>query len=131
MLKDFSRCLRLLLILGAGSSLWFAPYATGQSDAAVVLGRVVDQSGMSVDGAQVELVDIDRDNTITAKTQTTGFYSFLNVKPGHYRMQVSASGFRTINLTSLTINIQDNLEENFKLAVGSVSESVTVEAKSG
>lgn len=131
MLKDFSRCLRLLLILGAGSSLWFAPYATGQSDAAVVLGRVVDQSGMSVEGAQVELVDIDRENTITAKTQTTGFYSFLNVKPGHYRMQVSASGFRTINLTSLTINIQDNLEENFKLAVGSVSESVTVEAKSG
>ena len=32
-----------------------------------------------------------------------------------------------VNVTGLTVNVQDHLEQNFKLAVGSVSESVTVE----
>ena len=45
-------------------------------------------------------------------------------------MEVSADGFRIINVTGLTVNVQDHLEQNFKVVIGSISESVTVDAGS-
>jgi hypothetical protein len=42
-------------------------------------------------------------------------------------MAVTAAGFKVVNVTDVTINVQDHLEQNFTLVVGSVSESITVE----
>ena len=36
-------------------------------------------------------------------------------------------GFKLLRLTDLTVNVQDNLERNFRLEVGPVSDSVTVQ----
>ena len=41
-------------------------------------------------------------------------------------MEVTAAGFKVVNVTGVTVNVQDHLEQNFKLVVGSVSESITV-----
>lgn len=43
-------------------------------------------------------------------------------------MEVTAAGFKVVNVTGIVVNVQDHLEQNFKLAVGSVSESITVES---
>ncbi len=43
-------------------------------------------------------------------------------------MEVIAAGFRVVNVTGVTVNVQDHLEQNFKLVVGSISESMTVTA---
>jgi hypothetical protein len=88
----------------------------------------VDPSGLSVAGAHVKLVDIDRDTSTTAATNNSGLYTFASVRPGRYRMEVDAAGFRMVNVTGLTLNVQDHIEQNFRLQVGSVAESVTVEA---
>ena len=98
-----------------------------QVETATVSGQVSDPSGLSVSGAQVNLVDIDRDTAMTTTTNSSGLYTFASVHVGRYRMEVRAPGFRVINFTGLTINVQDHLEQNFKLTVGSVSESITVE----
>jgi hypothetical protein len=42
-------------------------------------------------------------------------------------MAVMAQGFKVVNVTGVTVNVQDHLEQNFKLVMGSVSESITVE----
>jgi hypothetical protein len=89
----------------------------------------VDPSGLNLTGAQVKLVDIDRDTSTSTKTNNSGLYTFLSMKPGRYRMEVSVAGFRVINVTGLTVNVQDHLEQNFKLVVGSIAESVTVESQ--
>ena len=102
--------------------------ALAQMETATVSGQVVDPTGLSVTGAKVKLVDIDRDAVSTTTTSNSGLYTFPSVKPGRYRIEVSAGGFRAVNVTGLTVNVQDHLEQNFKLLVGSVSESVTVEA---
>jgi hypothetical protein len=102
--------------------------AYAQMETATISGQVVDPTGLSVTGAQVKLVDIDRDAISTTTTSNSGLYTFPSVKPGRYRMEVAAAGFRVVNVTGLTVNVQDHLEQNFKLLVGSVSESVTVEA---
>jgi len=101
--------------------------ALAQLETATVSGQVLDPSGLSIAGAQVKLVDIDRDTSTNTSTNNSGLYMFPSVKPGRYRMEVTAAGFKLVNATDLTVNVQDHLEQNFKLAVGSVSESVTVE----
>jgi hypothetical protein len=114
-------CLLLLLISLAANS------ALGQLETATVSGQVVDPSGSTITKAQVKLVDIDRDSSAGATTNGSGLYTFQSVRPGRYRMEVTAAGFKVVDVTGLTVNVQDHIEQNFKLAVGSVSESVTVE----
>jgi hypothetical protein len=114
-------CFLLLLVSLAANSVF------AQLETATVSGQVVDPSGLSITGAQVSLVDIDRDTTTGTTTTPSGLYTFPSVRPGRYRMQVTAAGFKVVNVTGMTVNVQDHLEQNFKLAVGSVSESITVE----
>jgi hypothetical protein len=97
-----------------------------QVETATVSGQVVDSSGLRVAGARINLVDIDRDTMVAAATDNSGIYRFPSVHPGRYRMQVTANGFRVIDVTNLIINVQDHLEQNFRMTVGSVSESITV-----
>src|SRR5712671_4552474 len=93
--------------------IWCSSTASAQTEAATVRGRVADSSGAMVPSATVRLIDIDRGRGSQAISDNSGFYSFANVRPGHYRMQVQKDGFRIIHLTNLTVNVQDNLEENF------------------
>ena len=105
-----------------------ANFTWAQSEAATVSGQVVDPSGLNITGAQVKLVDIDRDTSAGATTNNSGLYTFPSVRPGRYRIAVTAAGFKVVNVTGVTVNVQDHLEQNFKLVVGSISESMTVMA---
>jgi hypothetical protein len=102
--------------------------ALAQLETATISGQVVDPSGLGLTGAHVKLVDIDRDTTTSAATNNSGLYTFASVRPGRYRLEVNAAGFRMVNVTGLTLNVQDHIEQNFRLQIGSVAESVTVEA---
>jgi hypothetical protein len=104
-----------------------ANFTWAQSETATVSGQVVDPSGLNVTGAQVKLVDIDRDTSTSTTTNNSGLYTFPSVRPGRYRMAVTAAGFKVVDVTGVTVNVQDHLEQNFKLVVGSMSESITVE----
>jgi hypothetical protein len=104
-----------------------ANFTWAQSETATVSGQVIDPSGLNITGAQVKLVDIDRDTSTGVITNSTGLYTFPRVRPGRYRMEVTATGFKVVNVTGVTVNVQDHLQQNFKLVVGSISESITVE----
>jgi Carboxypeptidase regulatory-like domain/TonB dependent receptor len=103
-------------------------FTWAQSETATVSGQVVDPSGLNISGAQVKLVDIDRDTSISVTTNSTGLYMFPSVRPGRYRMAVTSAGFKVVDVTDLIVNVQDHIEQNFRLQVGSVAESVTVTA---
>lgn len=115
------RCVLLALTV-AGSAI-------AQTDSGTVSGRVVDPSGLSIAGAQISLISIDQDTRTSTTTNGAGLYTFHGVRPGRYRIEVSAPGFKVVNVTGLVVNTQANLEQNFALSIGSVSESITVEAK--
>src|SRR5258708_7053748 len=115
-------CFLLLLVSLAANS------ALAQLETATLSGQIVDPSGLSIPAAQVKLVDIDRGTTASAVTNPSGLYTFPSVRPGRYRMEVTAAGFKVINVTGLIVNVQDQIEQNFRLQVGSVAESVTVSA---
>jgi hypothetical protein len=123
--RPLAHCLCLWLLFSL-----VADFTWAQSETATVSGQVVDPSGLNLTGAHVKLVDIDRDTSTNTKTNNAGLYTFPSVKPGRYRMEVSVTGFRVVNVTGLTVNVQDHLEQNFKLVIGSISESISVDAGS-
>ena len=102
--------------------------AHAQTETATIYGSVIDPSGAVVPSATVRLIDVDRGTETDLTTGNRGFYSFPNVRPGHYRMEVEKSGFKLVRLDGLTVNVQDNLERDFRLELGTASESVTVKA---
>lgn len=100
--------------------------ASAQTDSGTITGRVTDSSGAVLVGAQVTLTSIERGTVAHANTNDSGIYVLPSVSPGRYNLSVSHAGFRQVDLTNIAVNVQSDIEQNFKLSVGSVSESVTV-----
>ena len=102
--------------------------ALGQSELATVFGRVTDPSGAVIKEASVEIRNVETGVTVVRLTNSDGLYAAPSVYPGHYLISVRKAGFRTVTLTNLTLNVQDNVVRNFELQVGSAAESITVTA---
>ena len=102
--------------------------AYGQAETGTIYGSVTDPSDAVVPSATVRLIDVDRGSDTEVTTGNSGLYTLASVRPGHYQMEVEKTGFKLFRLTEITVNVQHNLEQNFKLALGSASETITVEA---
>src|SRR6201996_5218350 len=122
--STFRAVLALLFSVVTG----FSSITRAQSASASIGGTVTDPTGFVIAGATVRLIDADRGTQTEVATGHGGFYNFANVRPGHYRMEIEKTGFKLSRLTGVTVNVQDNLEQDFRLVVGPVSDSVTVEA---
>ncbi len=57
----------------------------------------------------------------------SGEYSLANLPPSSYRIEVEKPGFKKLIKPGVILHVQDALEINFEMALGSVSETVTVE----
>src|SRR5579864_5578065 len=115
---------RLLIFLGV--LIMAAPTALSQTESATVSGRVTDASGSVVPGTEVQLQSTERGTSQQALSNQAGIFSFPSVQPGQYHMTIRKTGFRQIEFVGLVVNVQDHIEKNFQLQVGSVAESVTV-----
>jgi hypothetical protein len=109
-------------------SFQLVPSALAQSELATVFGRVTDQSGAVVPEAEVEIKNVETGLSVVRTTNSDGLYSLPSLHPGHYLISIRKPGFKTVTLTELTLNVQDNVARNFQLQVGSISESITVTA---
>jgi len=108
--------------------LCFASGAMGQTETATVSGLITDDTGAVVPGAEVKLQSVERGTVGSATTNNAGIYVFASVHPGQYQITVHKPGFKQVDLLGMIVNVQDHIEQNFRLQIGSVAESVTVNA---
>jgi len=113
---------RTALLLCCALSSWAQLY-TGS-----VTGIVTDPSGASVPGAEVSLVDIDRDTHSAAKTDGTGRYLFRSLPPGNYSLQVDASGFQSYDMPKIVLDVNATVTGNANLQLSGQEKGVTVES---
>jgi hypothetical protein len=106
--------------------LAMAPRSAAQTELAGVSGRVTDPSGAVIVDAEVEIKNVETNISTTVKTNSDGLYTIPSLHPGHYLINVRRPGFKSVTVTELTLNVQDNVVRNFALQVGSVSETVTI-----
>src|SRR5437016_10654155 len=114
-------------------ALGFALLGTAQRADAQVLfgsvsGTVTDQSGAGVPKAHVTLINKATSIQREADTDDSGHYTITDMPPGNYDLKVTASGFKPLTQTNLTVAANTVMNGDAKLKVGAISEQVTVEA---
>ena len=93
-----------------------------------ITGYVRDKSGAVLAGASVSILQTDTGYTRTATTDAAGQYSFLALPPGHYKLTASLDKFQRGVIDNVNLNVNDALHLDFSLQVGSVVESISVQA---
>src|ERR1700730_6496018 len=82
-------------------------------------GTVADPSGSSVIGATIQLTDLDNNATRTATTDSSGTFSFKQLNPGVYKVEVSKDGFKTHVEERVNILVATPTELDVHLELGS------------
>jgi len=106
----------------------FCAFAAAQNPAATLTGFVYDPSGASVPKATVTLTAVDTGVQFRTESNGAGIYRFSGLIPGTYNVNVSKNGFESFAQEGLKIHVGETVTLNFTLSVGSVSNTITVEA---
>lgn len=99
---------------------------TAQIGGGTVSGVVVDPKGAAVPGASVTVTAVSTNGTRSTVSGDSGRFVVTALAPGAYRVKVELSGFRTLIRDGITLATGETLSLDLVLAVGSVSESITV-----
>jgi hypothetical protein len=119
------RCVRALGLLFL---LSFPPVLRAQSTNASLSGRITDPSKAVIADARIAAISAGTNLRYETATNSSGEYSLANLPPGGYRIEIEKNGFKKLIKPDVFLHVQDVLEINFEMAVGSASESVTVES---
>lgn len=93
-----------------------------------IAGTVTDPTGATIPGAEISAKNATTEDTFTAKTGNEGDYLLRNLPAGFYVVQFSAPGFQTYAITNVPVRSSNVTRLDGRLNVGSVSQTVTVEA---
>lgn len=90
-------------------------------------GVILDASASSVPGASITVVNEDSGFRWNTQSETDGGYVVPSLGPGSYKITVRKAGFRTVIRFGVKLSAGQPARVDFRLAVGSILESITVE----
>jgi Carboxypeptidase regulatory-like domain/TonB dependent receptor len=101
-----------------------------QSARASLTGRITDPKKAVIAAATVTVINSGTRIHYRGLTNETGEYYVSNLPPGRYRIEVEKLGFKAVIQSDVILHVQDAVEINFEMMLGSASESVTVAGES-
>jgi hypothetical protein len=108
--------------------VWPAAHILAQVNATGTFsGQVTDPGGAAVPNAAVKATEQNTGVSISRATAGDGYYTIPLLKPGAYTIEVSATGFSTAVVKDLTLQVQQVVQQDFKLQVGAIQQQVNVE----
>jgi len=94
-----------------------------------IIGTVKDATGATVQGATVNIENLDTHNVFTLTTNDVGFYNSPPLLLGsNYRVTVIQQGFQTSITNGVTVTVGTRVEVDVQLSVGGTTETVQVDA---
>jgi hypothetical protein len=93
---------------------------------ATIRGTATDPSGAVFPNLQVTIVNLETNTSQTAVTNAAGDYVAPNLLPGKYRVMAEQPGFKKFVAEDVQLVGTADYRVDIKLAVGSVTESITV-----
>lgn len=92
-------------------------------------GTVTDPSGGVVPGAAVTLTSTDTNQVRATTSGADGGYKFALLAPGTYRVRFTATGFKTSEVSAVTVSVTETPVLDRALEVGAQTEQMTVESQ--
>jgi Carboxypeptidase regulatory-like domain len=114
------------LLVSIGMVVSASPALYAQSTYGSIAGSVTDNSGAAVTAANVTLTNLGTQEKRTQSSGSDGLYTFVNLFPGQYRIDVEKQGFKHFVQTPVTVDVQQNTRVDAALQVGEVSQVVEV-----
>lgn len=93
---------------------------------ATITGKIVDQNNAVVSRARVSARNIATSVERLTITDERGTYQLAALPAGNYRLEISATGFRTEIVEQFNVEVARILVQDFHLEVGDVSQIVVV-----
>jgi hypothetical protein len=101
-----------------------------QETRSTLTGRITDSSGAIVPHAQIVVTNTNTGVKTAVVSNSAGDYTIPFLAPGPYRLTATVSGFQTYVHEGVTLQTEQTVTENIVLALGKVSETVTVTGES-
>jgi hypothetical protein len=120
-MKRFATLFVLLILV----LLWSNIAAFSQSESGRLIGTVTDASGAAIPGASIKVTQLTTNHVVTVQTQGDGSYVVNALPVGNYKVDVTQRAFKSES-ANFSLDISQVKELNFKLEVGSISETVEV-----
>ena len=121
-------CVHSVLLVATGLAI--APFSpnrlAAQEARGTILGRVTDPSGAGVPNVNVRVLNKAMGTKAEARTNDTGLYQAAFLIPGNYGVTVEVPGFKRFVSDAIEVRVNDRLEVNVRLEIGSSDQSVTV-----
>jgi hypothetical protein len=91
-----------------------------------VSGTIRDSSGGVIPQVEVKLRNLDTNDLRVQTTNEQGYYSFVAVPPGRYRLEAERTGFSRFVREPIEIRVQQFVSLDAVLTVGETAQSVEV-----
>jgi trimeric autotransporter adhesin len=125
-LKQGCRLLAVLCLLLWGLLLLQTGFVYAQSYHGSLRGAVIDNSGKTLAGATLTLVNEQTNTSRVSAANEAGEYVFERVDPGKYRITATLTGFKKTDRTCIVVETQQQVTLDLVLAVGDVTETVVI-----
>lgn len=99
-----------------------------QGGSGTLAGTIEDPAAKAVEDAQVTIVSEATGTPLVLRTNASGQYQSPPLAPGAYRVEVSMTGFRRLELP-VSLEADQRLIADFTLVLGERSEQITVGSK--
>ena len=120
-------CAKTIQLLGGALLvLLLSVPAFSQGNTGRILGSVFDQSGGTVAGATVSVIDTERGITRTLTTDDAGEYNAPNLTPGNYLVRVEAKGFKKLERQNVVLEVGKEVRIDLTVQPGAQEQTVTV-----
>ncbi|PYS57119.1 MAG: hypothetical protein DMF76_23110, partial [Acidobacteria bacterium] len=116
----------LLIVLFTACLALFSPPLIAQSTYGSIAGVVTDPSAAAIADAQVTLTNLGTSEKRAQPTGSDGLYSFVNLFPGRYKIEVEKTGFKHFTRPEVVVEVNQSARIDVTLQVGDVTQSVEV-----
>jgi hypothetical protein len=108
---------------------FFATEVFAQTAGGTILGKVTDQSGAVLPGAEITIKNVATGVTRAMLSNESGLYSAANLQPGTYEVKVELPSFAVEVRKDINLNVGSELVIDLALHVAGSTETVDVKAE--
>lgn len=112
-----------LVLLG-----FFAANVFAQGGSGALVGHVVDSTGAALPGVTITATNADTGFSRSVVTSADGSYRLSPLPPGRYFVMTDLSGFASLNMKNVDVQVATDRPLNMTLKQATVSEQITVTA---